>query len=70
MNYELVEAIKALTEATKLVAKLIESDKELEEFVPTSEAVEVPNLDSSKPLLNRVKNGIFKHGVHYRKSRT
>jgi len=35
MNYELVEAIKVLTEATKLVAKLIESDKELEEFVPT-----------------------------------
>jgi len=41
MNYELVEAIKVLTEATKLVAKLIESDKELEEFVH-SEAVEVP----------------------------
>jgi len=32
MNYELVEAIK-VPEATKLVAKLIESDKELEEFV-------------------------------------
>ena len=67
MNQELVEAVKALTEATKLVAKLIEIDKELEAFIPTSKAVEALKLDSSKPLLNRVRNGTFKHGVHYRK---
>ena len=67
MNQELVEAIKALTEATKLVAKLIEIDKELEDFVPTAKAVESLKLDSNKPLLNRVKNGTFKHGVHYRR---
>lgn len=66
MNNELIEAVKALTQATQLVAKLIESDNQLEDFVPTSKAVEILNLDSSKPLLNRVKNGTFKHGIHYR----
>ena len=67
MNHELLEAVKAPTQATQLVAKLIESDNQLEDFVPTSKAVEVLNLDSSKSLLNRVKNGTFKHGIHYRK---
>ena len=67
MNQELVEAVKALTKATELVAKLIEIDNDLEDFVPTSKAVKIMNLESNKPLLNRVKNGTFKHGVHYRK---
>lgn len=67
MNQELIEAVRALTKATELVAKLIENEKELEEFAPTAKAVEILNLDSSKPLLNRVKNGTFKHGTHYRK---
>jgi hypothetical protein len=67
VNQELLEAIKALTEATKVIAKLIEIDKELEEFVPTCQAVKALKLDSSKPLLNRVRNGTFKHGIHYRK---
>jgi len=67
VNEELVEAVKALTMATQLVAKLIEIEKEIEEFVPTTKAVEVLGLDSSKPLLSRVKNGTFKHGIHYRK---
>lgn len=67
MNQELIEAVKALTEATRLLAKLIEADKEIEQFVPTSQAVEALKLDSSKPLLSRVKNGTFKHGIHFRK---
>jgi response regulator of citrate/malate metabolism len=67
VKQELVEAIKALTEATKLIAKLIQIDNDVEEFVSTSQAVEALKLDSRKPLLNRVRNGTFKHGIHYRK---
>lgn len=67
VNQELLEAVKALRKATQVVAKLIESDNEMEDFVSTSKAIKILNLDSNKPLINRVKNGTFKHGVHYRK---